>query len=124
MGIDELILNELHHLINNETQNCLFRYSHKRKQHTDQAGGKCANIWNKRKRRSQSRGQSRIRNAEGRKCEKDHCAEDQHLNALTGKELCIGVVRQFCNVTDTLCCWLLEISVQETAALSAKLTAA
>ena len=58
MGIDELILNELHHLINNETQNCLFRYSHKRKQHTNQAGGKRTNIWNKSKRCGQHRCQA------------------------------------------------------------------
>ena len=111
-------------MINNETQNCLFRYSHKRKQHTNQAGGKRTNIWNKGKRCGQHRYQSRIRNAEDRKCEKDHCAEDQHLDALAGKELCIGVVRQFCNVADVLCRWLLEVSAQKTTALSAKLTAA
>ncbi len=84
----------------------------------------CFYAWNKGKRCGQHRYQSRIRNAEDRKCEKDHCAENQHLDALAGKELCIGVVRQFCNVADALCRWLLEVSAQKTTALSAKLTAA
>ena len=121
MRIDELVFNELHRLIDKEAQDRLLGRSQQREQYADQAGGKRADIRDKRERRRQYRRQRRIGDAEGGKCKEDHRAENQHLDALAGEKLGISIVRQLCDAADAICRTLLAVGVQKAAALLTKL---
>ena len=121
MRVDELVFDELHHLINKEAQYCLLRRGQQREQYADQAGCKRADIWDERECRCQHSRQRCVGDAEDGKREKDQRAEDQHLDALTGEKLCISIVRQLCDAANAVCRHLLTVGVQKAATLLTEL---
>ena len=64
MRVDELVFDELHHLINKEAQYCLLRRGQQREQYADQAGCKRADIWDERECRCQHSRQRCVGDAE------------------------------------------------------------
>ena len=118
MGVDELVLDELHHLVHHQAEQRLQGVHQQDQRHADAAGQECADIRDKSAHRRQNGDQTGIGDAEHRQGDEHQKAQQAGFDGLAAQELAEHFPDQTAHMPDLVPHLGLDKGVEQLAALT------